>query len=327
MPMTFPSPAPSICGSLPLAIAAGVFLTAAMSTEAITVQIDYTYDTGNYFSPGSARRDVLESAASYVGELLLDDLEAIVPDEPYLPEDDPNWPTVGNTWQVEFRNPSDPTKSLTDPFLTVPADTIIIFAGGYDYTTSQVAEAGFGGAATFAAPDFNTTVLTRGEVGGTNNESAPWGGSLTVDNAGTIWDLSVDGSTLGEGEYHLYSVMLHEIAHVLGFGTANSWFNRVSGGNFTGTEASRVFGSPVPITGPNSDHFLDNISSEIYGTQIAQEPALSEDIRTNQIKLYTELDLAALDDIGWDIATPIPEPGTGALVALLASSLTLRRRR
>lgn len=305
-----------------------LLLVLQFATKAVTIQIDYTYDTNSFFAPASAERSVLESAATYVGALLLDDLEAIVPDEPYIPIGEPGWPTTGDTWEVSFQDPSDDSNTLTDPFLTVPADTVIIFAGGNDFTGGQLAEAGFGGAVTFASPAFNSTVATRGESGGTNDEVSMWGGFLSVDNVGTTWDLSLDGSTMGSGEYHLYSVLLHEIGHVIGLGTANSWFNRVSSGNFTGTEANAVFGGPVPITGTGNEHFLDDISSDIYGTATAQEPSLSKDIASEQVKLFTEVDVAALDDIGWDVASaPIPEPGVSTLALMLAAILCLRRRR
>src|SRR5210317_41259 len=88
----------------------------ASPAEAIILQIDYTYDTGNYFSPGSVERDRLEEATQFFENLLEDDLDPITPTGTYstfTPE----------SWQINFTNPSTGAVQTVDD-VSIAADTI-----------------------------------------------------------------------------------------------------------------------------------------------------------------------------------------------------------
>jgi hypothetical protein len=278
--------------------------------EAITIQLDYSYDTGNYFT--GAAQDRLEDAAGFFEDLLEDDLDAITPTSGTYP--------IPDSWIADFKHPSTGA-SQNETFLSVPADTIIIFVGARDHDPGVLAEAGFGGITYSGGGSFVSAVTTRGETGVGTTDFAPWGGSLSVDNLIT-WDTTLAGGT----DQHLYSTLLHEIGHVLGIGTAPSWDAQVTSGEFTGTEAVAEHGGNVPLTG-NDDHWQDGTMSEIYGTMTSQETSMDPIIIAGTEKLFTALDVAALEDIGWEIAPPpIPEPSQ----SLLAGSgllLLLRRRR
>lgn len=308
---------------LQILVSFGLLAASQFAAKGITIQLDYTYDSSGFFSSGSPQRTALESAASYIGDLFLDDLEAIEPDSPYFGG-------PGNQWEVNFQDPSNASTSLLfDDFLTVPADTLIVFAGAATYTDATLARAGFGGADLNAFPDFITTVETRGESGTTSGatatEFAPWGGFLSADDD-TVWDYSIDGSTLGAGETHFYSVMIHEIAHVAGLGIAPAWSNLITGSTFTGTEASALYGSAVPTIG--GDHFDNSVEGNIFGTTTTQTASLAQSIGVNETRFFTDLDVAALDDIGWDVASaPVPEPSVIALLALCAGFVFTRRQR
>ena len=300
-----------------------LFLAIALipfSASAIIVQLDYTYDTSNFFDVGTAARDRLEDAAEFYEDLLLDDLDAITPTDNYTP---PFF--QANSWEVSFTNPSTGNpQTVAD--LIVPEDTVIIYVGAQSFSGTQLAEAGFGGAASFGTADWNNTVTTRGESGVGTTDFAPWGGFLSVDN-GTTWDTSVDGNGTDQ---HLFSTLLHEIAHVLGLGSAPSWDAQVNlSGEFTGAAAIADYGSNVPLgfssdTG-RYDHWATGLTSNIWGTTTPQEVALDPDIVSGEVKLMTYLDIAGLDDLGWDIA-PIPEPSHLALLGC-GVLLLLRRRR
>lgn len=315
--MKYPSPNPRRL--LHILVSVGVLLASQFALKAITIQIDYSHDDNNFFgSSGSTQRTVIEAAASYVGSLILDDLDAIEPDVAYFGG-------AGNQWEVSFDDPANSTGTLFEDFLTVPADTIIVFAGGANLSGATLAQAGFGSAEFIGTPAFGTTVGTRGEIGPAADEFSTWGGFLSVDTSGPIWDYSLDNSTLGVGETHFYSLMLHELGHVVGLGTAPSWMNRISASTFTGTEASALYGSAVPTF--EGDHYANSVTSDIFGSSNSQTAALVANLPPNETRFFTEIDVAALDDIGWDVVSaPIPEPSSITLLALSAASLLRRRR-
>ena len=144
-------------------------------------------------------------------------------------------------------------------------------------------------------------------------------------DTGTTWDTTLSGSGSNQ---HLYSTLLHEFAHVVGLGTALSWAAQIDGDNeFIGAESIVEYGADVPLFdsgGGNFDHWEEGITSDIRGTTTSQEVAFDPNITAGDVKLLTNLDVAGLDDIGWDIAS-IPEPSLLSLVC--AGSLMLLRRR
>jgi len=307
---------------LPLATGVGFLVASKLSSEAITIQIDYTYDmgVGSFFSAGSAERDRLEDAATFYSNLLTDDLDAIEPTGnfgTFTPE----------SWQVTFTNPdTGASESIND--LVIPEDTIIVYVGARSLGSGELANAGPGGYNSFAFPGstFDTAVETRGESGVGTTDFAPWGGQLTVDDA-TTWDTSLNG---GGGGQHLYSTLLHEFGHILGIGTSDSWRAQVSGSEFTGSASIAEHGSNVPLfftAGNGFDHWAQGTSSTILNTNTSQETSYDPDVTGGQIKFVTDLDVAGLADVGWDIAAPVPEPSTGLLLALCGSIALLRRQR
>lgn len=286
--------------------------------EAIMIEIDYSYDTEDFFSSGSEERARLEDATGFFENLLEDDLDAITPTGEYqffIPE----------SWEVSFKNPSTGgTAYVAD--LAVPADTIILYVGAHNFASSftpGIAQGGFGGYSPFVIPGsaFEMAINTRGESGVGTTDFAPWGGSLAVDTM-TNWDntLAGDGSN-----QHLYSTLLHEVGHVLGLGTSESWQHQTNlSDEFIGSEAVAEYGGNVPLDGDGNDHWEDGTMSYIRGTNTMQETALDPVIAAGTVKVFTDLDVAALDDIGWDIAA-IPEPSMLSLLGL-GCLLGLRRR-
>jgi PEP-CTERM motif len=111
---------------------------------------------------------------------------------------------------------------------------------------------------------------------------------------------------------------------VLGFGTADSWNDKVSGGNFTGVNAVAAFGGKVVPLAPDLAHWKDGTQSTVMG--VSQEAMMDPTLRTGTRKLPTQLDLAALKDVGWQV-TAVPLPSA---VWLFGSALIafagLRRR-
>ena len=303
-------------------VVSGALLFAFQATsKGITVFVDYTHDDTNFFAAGSAERQVFEAAATAVGDLFIDELAAIEPDSSYSPPGSIGFPAPGNSWQASFTDPSNTTVTLTEDFLTVPEDTLIVFAGADDFSGPQLGFGGIGDHQEFGSNAFRADVANRGEPG----QASTWGGFVSVDSQGTAWNTSIDGSTLAPGEFHLYSVLLHELAHVLGFGTHDVFRDQTSNDEFTGPIAMAEFGGPVPLEPLDNEHFGPGLVSTVYATDTAQEPSLSAQLNPAEVRLLTDLDVALLQDLGWEPA-PVPEPNSALLVAAAAGALTLRRR-
>lgn len=85
-------------------------------------------------------------------------------------------------------------------------------------------------------------------------------------------------------------------------GTADAWFNLVDFNlaTFNGTEASAEQGGPVPLA--DAGHFAFGLTSTVDGT--SQEVALDPNLTQNTRKRFTDLDWAALEDIGWQVEPP-----------------------
>jgi hypothetical protein len=299
--------------------------------DAFTIQFDYTHDTGNFFASGSPQRDRLLDAGSFFESLLGDDLLTISPQP-------------GDSWSTLYTNPTSGGPGF-DFNPVIPADTIIVYVGARDLGGSTLGEAGPGGrGGASGSAAFIDAVLTRGETGDTEGPSAtdfsPWGGNLAMDlpsgGTPTDWDYSIDDSTIGPTQSHFYSVLLHEIGHILGVGTADSWDAQISGSNeFFGAASVLEYGSDVPLQSPPGHWSGDTdsgtpgdqvITSDIWGTTDPQEVAMDPSIIDGTTKYFTNLDVAALADIGWEI-NPIPEPAPGLLAAIGLVPLALRRRR
>jgi hypothetical protein len=118
--------------------------------------------------------------------------------------------------------------------------------------------------------------------------------------------------TANQSGVDFVSVALHEMGHVLGIGTADSWFNKVSGGVFTGSACIRSHGSS-PVVQSGNGHFGGSaLNSKCYGSfnvnhgttrQALMLASLSDD--NANLVVASDLDLAALIDIGWNVSPPM----------------------
>jgi len=191
----------------------------------------------------------------------------------------------------------------------------------------------------------------------TNRDAPAWGGPsdwYTVSR-NNYWRGTVTFSTgwswyAGPSEifndYDFFTVALHELGHVLGIGTLTPWTSQVSGGRFYGKNATAAYGGAVPLASyvdpygrTQYVHWGNGVKSTLPGTGTLQtasfSPITTATFRPGERRYLTDLDLAGLADIGWNIVIPqqniptIPEPGT--LYMLLSGlgivGLTARRYR
>ncbi|MCR9199590.1 MAG: lamin tail domain-containing protein, partial [Planctomycetaceae bacterium] len=262
----------------------------------IDIVIDYRFDTANFFDPntadGQAAREILEAAAGVLESRIFDALSAIEPGG-------------GNTWTAFFSNPATgSTDNIVD--LEIPENEILIFAGARELGGSTLGRGGPGGLSGMGTSDFIGDLFrdqpTAGDATTANRmDFGPWGGSITFDTS-TNWHFGEDAP--GGGTFDFFSVAIHELGHVMGVGTADSWRNLITGGVFTGAAAVADQGGNVPVTS-DSGHWAAGTSSSLLGVAgSSQEASMSPSIGSGTRKLFTELDFAGLDDLGWDVTTP-----------------------
>lgn len=267
---------------------------------ALTVQLDFSLDANNFFDT-PAKRSVLQAAVNAAVAPYGDRLAAINPT-----------PLLGNTWTAIVTNPATgASASFQNP--TVAEDTLVVFVGGRDISALGVG--GPGGFTSSGSTEWNALVGSRGE-GDTSGSDAvdfgPYGGSIVFDSSPSGgWYFGTDPGGIN-GKNDFYSVALHEMTHLLGFGTSDAFAARVKSGKFTGPSATTAFdgdGSP-PLAGDEA-HWASGTKDN--GVETAMDP----EITTGQRKLLTPLDLAAMDDMGWEVPidaalgaiAPVTTPG------------------
>lgn len=279
-------------------LAIGLVLQLVTGADA-GVTIDFRYgddpelfiDSTGFFDD-AARKTLLDTAGAYVSSLLGDQLTAI-------PASDLE--NVENIWQASFQNPSNPlSELLTTLELEVPEDTLVIFVAGRTFAdSSTLATADHGKTLPFKTSSvFEDLLDSRGQMGAlgtTPTDYGPWGGSIAF-NIDRSWSFASPGESPGSGTDDFFTAAVHEIAHVLGIGTAASWnvlIDPIDSTLFTGSASMDVFGGAVPLATGDTDHFANS--------GIDPEPLMDPDLSTGQRKFLTELDLAALRDIGWEV--------------------------
>ncbi len=92
------------------------------------------------------------------------------------------------------------------------------------------------------------------------------------------------------------SLSLHEIGHVLGSGISPAFIAQVENGEFTGRQSTSINGNrPIPLDG-DLNHIEDG-----YTVDSNSDALLDKSFTFGERNLPTDLDLAILADIGYDI--------------------------
>lgn len=303
-----------------LLAATAMCLATVATSPAIVIEIDYSLDTNGFFNQVGSK-SAFRAVCDYYESILTDDLARIDPAE---------W--TGESWTAKVINPATGGESNFSGKV-VPANTVIIYAGGRALGGPK----GLGGPAYYSAGGSGgdaqawfDLLKSRGQARALqipSRDFASWGGGVSF-NSSVTWNFSLINSTASASSF--VSTALHELGHIFGIGTAESWDDYISGTVFTGPVSTASFGVNVPLADDLS-HWRDdgvcvavtgyspsnplNILSKTIGqfgapagnNQIARMDPSGCQIAGNHL-VFTELDVAALADIGWEIAGTTPPP-------------------
>jgi hypothetical protein len=257
----------------------------ALDTQpTVRVVIDYSLDNKNFFDT-QQKKDLLQQAADSVVKWFKDDLLAIEPGG-------------GDSWEVVFDNPATGARH-TERNVAIPAGEVLLFAGGRDMTDA-LGRGGPGGYNASGSGAWLDRVARRGQGSGSGNsaEFGPWGGAITFDtDPASPWFFGQTTAGLADQNDFL-SVATHEVTHLFGFGTSDSWRQFTSNGTFTGPRSLSQYdvsgAAGVPLN-DGADHWAEGTRDN--GQDVSMDPQLTTGTR----RLLTPLDYAALDDVGWSM--------------------------
>ncbi len=245
------------------------------------IRFDYSLDATGFFDDPE-RIAVLEEAARIWATLIEDDFASV---------------PAGVTFSIN--NPSNigspvsitTTEEINDLLIFVGADDL----GGFRSEDGTLVITG--GNASVGGYDAAGDVLRsriysefRGEP---TTDFEPWVGSITF-NSNPDANYSTDLDAPQSGMIDLLSTALHEIAHILGFGSSGPFEGWTSPDGFEGPNALTAnLGNPIPLEADGS-HIADGFA----GNSVLMDPLNFIGIR----RLPSEFDIAILADIGYEIA-------------------------
>ncbi len=259
------------------------------------IEFNFDFDDFGFFDPNvnPGALEALNAAARIWESFIADDFPELEPGVPILIFD----PATGELIEVNLEE---------------PIDDLVIFVGARDLTDQGGPIAAGGPSGVGAAP--SEVVNRLQNTGEFEGNFEPFAGQIAFE-INNNWFFDTTPETDGDipfGQDDFLSIVLHEIGHVLGFGTSVTFDELLdSSGNFTGPITTETNGNAsVPIA-DDGFHFPEGLIFE--GQETLMDPSLLAGSRT----LPTPLDLAVLADIGYEItnglsvdaASPIIEAG------------------
>lgn len=280
-----------------LAIVAIASLSWLSNCFSISFIFDYSLDTYGFFT--TERQQIVSLAGQTFTNLLID-RDSIIP-------------SGINTWNWTFTHPSTGNPyTIQDP--TIGAGQLRIYLGARSLGNSTL---GQGGGVSWSA---SGTASWIQEISNTNTPTAykPFAGAISL-STDINWYSGISDA-VPSNQFDLFSVVLHEIGHVLGIGisTVQAWNNNINSSNqtFIGSNAVALYGSPIPLESDYA-HFLQGTTYN--GTSFNMVPALTPGTR----RYFTAPELAALVDMGYVL---IPEPSANWLLLIAIPLLPLGKK-
>jgi len=239
---------------------------ALLKTSDFKIEIDYRFDTSGWFTP--LRRAVLEAAAQVWSTIIQSEF--------------PDVPTGTRTPNV--RNPA--TGRIVRTFVSDrPIDDVMIFVGARELVGTTLALSGPSG-------------YFVGERRYEGDAFQPWIGSMAFDIT-TDWyfDRTLDSTgDIPRNQQDFFSTALHEIAHVLGFGTSRAFSRLKTSSGFGGANTrAQNGGDALPLD--SSEHIRNDYRFGGVG-----EPLMTPFAQRGQRKRATVLDIAVLNDLGHTVS-------------------------
>ncbi len=329
------------------------------AAPALTIVVDYEYDTNNFFDT-TVKRDALEAAADRYSRIITTSLNAVnLVDDNLDQRIGFTHPGNGASWNVSSAasaaSDAIAGSDIADEYRgawSIGEGEWILYAGG----RSLVNAAGVGGTGTglnfTSVLDSPTSVINRGfrDPEPTGPGDLPvWGGAITFDNDGDVnWHFDHTLAAPG-GTTDFYSIALHEIGHALGLATSWDDWPDDAGGVYTGANAVAAYNADngtslttLSEVGAANPHWAeDTYDSLIFASgdpnltgtvglgtpqDLLMEPSADFTGTVRRLEL-TNVDVAALRDVGW---TVVPVPAALPLfvsAGLLLGAFRSRRQR
>lgn len=246
----------------------------ALPPVKLLIKIDYRFDTKGFFASAD-RRAALEGAARIWGRLVQDD-----------------FPMVPKGTFVKVRDPEHPAEPAQAFDIDDDIEDLVIFVGSSalagSTTASSNATAGLSGIT-------DTALAASLQKRFYETPYQPWTGWISFDE-GEAWYFDADpetAKTIPAGKLDFVSVALHEMCHVLGFGTADAFKALASTGAFDGTKARAASGGKAPGLTSDRTHFASDV------LVAGKRPLMDVSDAAGTRYLPTAVDTAVLADLGF----------------------------
>ncbi|MGI3187359.1 peptidoglycan DD-metalloendopeptidase family protein, partial [Nioella aestuarii] len=237
-------------------------------SSVFSIAFDYRFDSSGFFDD-PARRAALEEAGRQWEEILKDEFDDV---------------PVGVSFTIT--NPSDGV-TAEPVILTDPIDDLLIFVGARNLPGYLA----LGGPSGYSAAGdiFRARIASDFRGQGPVTDFEPWAGTIAFDTDAS-WSFDIAGPLAGFNDF--ISTALHEIGHVLGFGTTAAFSAFNQGGTFVGPNTLALTGGlGVPLT--SNEHVQDGYLND----SVLMDPTSTLGAR----KALSDIDRAMLADIGWEI--------------------------
>ena len=279
-------------------------LLGTVSHGAIDIIFDYSYDTGNYF--GDEQRYVMEQVA-YA-------FESRMGGSSFTSSNPADYGgTSASNPQFTITNPTTgggasvvPGSTTSEGNVIGNADELVIFLGARSRGVNPLADAGPSGYGTgsYFPPDSWVNAM---QAKNTSTHWEPKMGASSVNTDANFYydtDLTTHADATSSGKTDFYSVMVHEIGHIMGFTSSNAFANYSSGGSagvgsWTGANAKAEYNNQnVPLNG--NPHWASSLNQANVNCAChpSMQPSISSNVRTS----FSDLDFALLKDVGYTIS-------------------------
>ncbi|MFP6901176.1 MAG: hypothetical protein VCA36_09545 [Opitutales bacterium] len=273
---------------------------ASSATAAIDIIFDYSFDTGNYFT--DERRYVMDQAAyAFESRLASESFGSLDPDD--YGSTLLNFtvgtfnPTTKASISIDSRATSSEGNKIGSP------NEVLIFLGAKAVGTGSylaVAGSGYG----YSGSENGTFINYWDNTRNSSSNFDSVGGAISVNSSFSFYadtDLTTSADATSSSLTDFYSVMAHEIGHIMGFSDAwDAWNANLSGNNWTGANGKAAYNNQnVPIDASSKSHFGTLTAGNI---NCACHPVMLTAITANTRQGVSELDFALFKDIGYSIS-------------------------